>query len=35
MRLRVSDNQRFLVYEDGRPFLYVGDTAWVLTLEET
>ena len=30
MRLRVSDNKRFLVYEDGTPFFYLGDTAWEL-----
>jgi len=30
-RLRVSDNQRFLVHEDdGSPFFYLGDTAWEL-----
>ena len=29
-RLRVSDNHRFLVFEDGRPFFYLGDTAWEL-----
>lgn len=29
-RLKVSENQRFLVYEDGRPFFYLGDTAWEL-----
>jgi hypothetical protein len=29
-RLRVSDNRRFLVYEDGSPFFYLGDTAWEL-----
>ena len=29
-RLRVSENQRFLIYEDGRPFFYLGDTAWEL-----
>ncbi len=29
-RLRVSDNHRFLVQEDGRPFFYLGDTAWEL-----
>ena len=29
-RLRVSDNRRYLVYEDGRPFFYLGDTAWEL-----
>lgn len=29
-RLRVSDNQRFLATEDGRPFFWLGDTAWLL-----
>lgn len=29
-RLEVSNNHRFLVYEDGRPFFYLGDTAWEL-----
>ncbi len=29
-RLRVSDNHRYLVQEDGRPFFYLGDTAWEL-----
>jgi len=29
-RLEVSENGRFLVYEDGRPFFYLGDTAWEL-----
>ncbi len=29
-RIRVSDNGRFLQYEDGRPFFYLGDTAWEL-----
>ena len=29
-RLKVSDNKRFLIYEDGRPFFYLGDTAWEL-----
>jgi len=28
--LKVSDNKRFLVYEDGTPFFYLGDTAWEL-----
>jgi hypothetical protein len=28
--LRVSENQRFLVHEDGTPFFYLGDTAWEL-----
>jgi hypothetical protein len=29
-RLKVSDNHRFLACEDGRPFFYLGDTAWEL-----
>ncbi len=29
-RLRVSDNKRFLVHENGAPFFYLGDTAWEL-----
>lgn len=29
-RLKVSENHRFLVTEDGRPFFYLGDTAWEL-----
>src|SRR4051812_12855332 len=29
-RIRVSTNKRFLVYEDGKPFFYLGDTAWEL-----
>lgn len=29
-RLRVSANQRFLEYQDGKPFFYLGDTAWEL-----
>ncbi len=29
-RLKVSDNHRFLVQEDGRPFFYLADTAWEL-----
>jgi hypothetical protein len=29
-RLKVSDNRRFLVHEDGSPFFYLGDTAWEL-----
>lgn len=28
--LKVSDNCRFLVHEDGTPFFYLGDTAWEL-----
>src|SRR4051794_13721107 len=29
-RLQVSDNARFLVTADGRPFFWLGDTAWEL-----
>ncbi|HYG36033.1 MAG TPA: glycoside hydrolase family 140 protein [Clostridia bacterium] len=29
-RLKVSDNKRFLVYDNGQPFFYLGDTAWEL-----
>ncbi|MCO6479452.1 MAG: DUF4038 domain-containing protein [Phaeodactylibacter sp.] len=29
-RLKVSENGRFLVKEDGSPFFYLGDTAWEL-----
>ena len=29
-RLKVSDNHRFLVTQDGRPFFWLGDTAWEL-----
>ena len=28
--LKVSDNKRFLVFADGTPFFYLGDTAWEL-----
>ena len=28
--LRVSENRRFLVQEDGSPFFWLGDTAWEL-----
>src|ERR687894_371368 len=28
--LKVSENGRFLVHEDGSPFFYLGDTAWEL-----
>lgn len=28
--LKISDNRRFLLHEDGRPFFYLGDTAWEL-----
>lgn len=37
-KLRVSDNGRYIVKEDGTPFFYLGDTAWgiypALTIEE-
>lgn len=37
--LKISDNKRFLMHEDGKPFFYLGDTAWELfhrcTREET
>ena len=29
-RLKVSDNHRFLVTETGKPFFWLGDTAWEL-----
>lgn len=29
-RLKVSENNRFLVFEDGTPFYYLGDTGWQL-----
>ena len=29
-RLKVSDNKRFLVHENGVPFYWLGDTAWEL-----
>lgn len=29
-KLKVSDNKRFLVFEDGTPFYYLGDTGWEL-----
>jgi uncharacterized protein DUF4038/collagenase-like protein with putative collagen-binding domain len=29
-RLRVSDNHRYLDYQNGKPFFYLGDTAWAL-----
>lgn len=30
MRLQVHSNGRYLQYEDGKPFFYLGDTAWEL-----
>ncbi|MBR2291366.1 MAG: DUF4038 domain-containing protein, partial [Prevotella sp.] len=29
-RLRVSDNQRFLQHENGEPFFWLGETAWLM-----
>ncbi len=29
-KLKISDNKRYLVFEDGTPFFYLGDTAWEL-----
>jgi hypothetical protein len=29
-KLKLSENKRFLVYEGGKPFFYLGDTAWEL-----
>jgi hypothetical protein len=29
-RLKVSENRRYLIHEDGTPFFYLGDTAWEL-----
>lgn len=28
--LRVQQNKRFLVHKNGKPFFYLGDTAWEL-----
>lgn len=28
--LKVADNKRYLVYQDGTPFFWLGDTAWEL-----
>lgn len=30
LHLRVSDNKRYLITEDGQPFFWLGDTAWEL-----
>jgi hypothetical protein len=30
LRLKVSENKRFLVTADGQPFFYLGDTTWEL-----
>lgn len=29
-QLKVSENKRFLVHQDGRPFFWLGDTGWEL-----
>jgi hypothetical protein len=29
-KIILSENKRFLVFEDGTPFFYLGDTAWEL-----
>ena len=29
-RLKISSNQRYLQFENGQPFFYLGDTAWEL-----
>jgi Protein of unknown function (DUF4038) len=29
-RLKVTENHRYLQYENGKPFFYLGDTAWEL-----
>src|SRR5882672_9929847 len=38
-QIKVSDNQRFLVDKEGKPFFWLGDTCWELfhrlTREET
>lgn len=28
--LQISDNQRYIQYADGKPFIWIGDTAWEL-----
>ena len=33
--LRISDNGRFLVTEEGTPFFWLGDTAWSLFMQTT
>lgn len=29
-RLKVSENQRFLQFENGKPFFWLGETAWLM-----
>jgi len=31
--LKISDNGRYLTYDDGTPFFYLGDTHWILPHE--
>ncbi|MEZ4272610.1 MAG: DUF4038 domain-containing protein [Myxococcota bacterium] len=33
--LKVSSNKRYLVYDDGTPFLWMGDSAWVGPLKDS
>ena len=33
--IKVSDNGRFLITEDGNPFFWLGDTAWPLIVKST
>jgi hypothetical protein len=33
--LKVSDNRRYLVFGDGTPFLWMGDTAWAVPMRAT
>lgn len=30
LKLRISDNNRYIVFNDGTPFFWLGDTAWEL-----
>ena len=29
-KLKISENRRYLIFEDGTPFFYLGDTGWEL-----
>ncbi|MBR4528444.1 MAG: DUF4038 domain-containing protein, partial [Bacteroidaceae bacterium] len=29
-QIKVSENHRFLTHQEGKPFFYLGDTAWEL-----
>lgn len=33
--LKVSENKRYLVHADGKPFLWIGDTGWNVLLRST